>query len=418
MKKVIIIGGGPAGMMSAIGAAEMPETKVVLIEKNEKLGKKLYITGKGRCNVTNACDIDTFFSNIISNKKFMYSAAYSYTAWDVMDTLENLGCPLKVERGNRVFPVSDHASDVTGALNKRLKQLGVEILLDTEVKKLEIRDNQVRGVYIARRRESDYLTCDSLIVATGGLSYSSTGSTGDGFRFAKECGHDVTACQPALVPFNCEEDWCSPLSGLSLKNVTLTLIKEGQKKPLYSDMGEMLFTHFGISGPLVLSASSYLPADRDFGNDSYYVSIDLKPALKSDRLDEKLINSLKANPGKAFKNAIHDWLPAKLIPVVINQAGIDEMKKTDVITREDRKAFVDAIKGLRLHITDTRTFSEAIITKGGVNVKEIDPSTCQSKLIKGLYFAGEVMDLDALTGGHNLQIAWSTGHLAGVCAGT
>lgn len=450
MKNIVIIGGGAAGIMAGIAAASCADTHVAIIEKNEKLGKKIYITGKGRCNVTNACDVETFFSNIVTNKKFMYSSAYGFTSDDVQTMLENNGCRLKVERGNRVFPVSDHASDVTAALTGLLRKLGVDILLETEVKKVDIICDEttglkeVRGVYTATRRTSDFIEADAVIVCTGGLSYSSTGSTGDGYRFAKDAGHVVTSCVPALVPLECKETWCGDLSGLSLKNVTLKLMSEkdneasealelgeentlkknkGRKKsgkknkPIYEDMGEMLFTHFGISGPLVLSASSYLTADRDFINDNYVAYIDLKPAVTEDMLDERLLKSLKDNQGKIFKNAVHDWLPAKLIPIVIGQAGIDGDKKTDVVSREDRQAFIKAIKGLKLHVTGTRTFSEAIITKGGVNIKEIDPSTCESKLVSGLYFAGEVMDLDALTGGFNLQIAWSTGHLAGESAG-
>jgi len=463
MKKIVIVGGGAAGIMAGIAAASCIDTKVTIIEKNEKLGKKIYITGKGRCNVTNACDIETFFSNIVTNKKYMYSSAYGFTSDDLRDMLEAEGCRLKVERGNRVFPVSDHASDVTAALTRILRDLGVEIMLETEVKKVDISQDgkSVRGVFTASRRRSDFVEADAVILCTGGLSYSSTGSTGDGYRFAKEAGHEVTKCVPALVPFECEEGWCSDLSGLSLKNVKLKLAKEEQvegkadsikgsdnkgieentingtnsdsqglkkskgkkkknaksNKPVYEEMGEMLFTHFGISGPLVLSASSYLPADRDFFADHYVIDLDLKPAVNEEQLDDRLLKSLKDNPGKSFKNAVHDWLPAKLIPIVISQAGLDPDKKTDVISRAERQAFIGSIKGLRLHITGTRTFSEAIITKGGIDVRQINASTCESKLISGLYFAGEILDIDALTGGFNLQIAWSTGHLAGQSAG-
>ncbi len=396
-------------MMAAIAAADAGQ-KVYLLEKNEKLGKKLFITGKGRCNVTNAGEMEVLFENVCSNPKFLYSAFYGYDNRALMEFLEKAGCPLKTERGDRVFPVSDHSSDVIGALQRELKKRKVEIRLHTEVTQLVTEDKAVfKGVRLSDGR---ILTADSGIVCTGGLSYPGTGSTGDGYRFAEESGHCLTKPCPALVPLEVRETWCRELMGLSLKNVTLQLF-DG-KRELYSGFGEMLFTHFGISGPLVLSASSFLGKKK---SEQLRVVIDLKPALDEEQLDRRLLRDFEENQNRQFKNALGGLFPAKLIPVMTALSGISPDKKVNEITRQERRQFLQLIKHLSLTVTGTRGFEEAIITRGGVAVKEISPSTMESRRVRGLYFAGEVLDLDALTGGFNLQIAWSTGHLAGASAG-
>lgn len=407
MKRVIIVGGGAAGMMAAAAAAENGN-QVCLIEKNEKLGKKLFITGKGRCNVTNAADMETLFANVCTNEKFLYSAFYGFDNRAVMDFLEQAGCPLKTERGERVFPVSDHSSDVIAALQRELKKRGVEILLNTEVKELCVKEGHIEGVVLENGKRAE---ADSCIVCTGGASYPSTGSTGDGYRFAEKTGHRVTDTRPALVPFNVKEGWCGQLMGLALKNVSLCLFCG--KRQTYQGFGEMLFTHFGISGPLVLSASSYYVPGGETR-----VLIDLKPAMDEEQLDKRLLRDFEENKNKQFKNALGGLFPIKLIPVMIELSGIHPDKKVNEITREERRGFVSLIKNLPLTVTGTRGFAEAIITRGGVSVKDVNPSTMESKKVKGLYFAGEVLDLDALTGGFNLQIAWSTGRLAGESAGS
>lgn len=412
MSKVIVIGGGAAGMMAAIAAAHTGG-KVTLYEKNEKLGKKLFITGKGRCNVTNAGDMENLFANVMTNEKFLYSAFYTYDNQAVMDFLEKAGCPLKVERGDRVFPVSDHSSDVIAAFQRELRKRDVEIELNTGVKELIVEDGEagqcIKGVVLMNGKR---MMADKVIVATGGISYASTGSTGDGYRFAESCGHKVTECKPSLVPFNIKESWCRDAMGVSLKNVSLRLVCG--KKELYNGFGEMLITHFGISGPLVLSASSYY-VSKAKGETKCY--IDLKPALNAEQLDKRVLRDFEESKNKQFKNALNHLFPLKLIPVMIELSGIHPDKKVNEITKEERKNFVELIKAVPLTIAGVRDFKEAIITKGGVSVKEVNPSTMESKKVTGLYFAGEVLDLDALTGGYNLQIAWSTGYLAGVNAG-
>lgn len=409
MSKVIVIGGGAAGMMAAIAAAEKGHS-VVLYEKNEKLGKKLFITGKGRCNVTNACDIEELFGNVVSNPKFLYSAFYSFNNMQVMELLEKAGCPLKIERGERVFPVSDHSSDVIRALQNRMRSLGVEISLNTGVKEILVKDDEMgkraSGVTLSNGRTEQ---ADAVIVATGGISYESTGSTGDGYHFAEKTGHGLAECKPALVPLETAENYCKELMGLSLKNVALKLIVK--KKEIYNGFGEMLFTHFGVSGPLVLTASSFY-VQKAYGQKAE-LYIDLKPALTEEQLDKRLLRDFEENKNKAFKNALGGLFPARLIPVMITLSGIHPDKKVNEITKEERKAFLSLIKGLPLTVTGCRGFAEAIITQGGVKVKELNPSTMESKKVAKLYFAGEVLDLDALTGGFNLQIAWSTGYLAG-----
>lgn len=405
MSKVIVIGGGAAGMMAAIAAAEHGH-KVVLLEKNEKLGKKIYITGKGRCNVTNACEMDKLFENMVSNPKFMYSAFYDYTNMQVMELFREAGCPLKTERGERVFPVSDHSSDVIAALERTLRKKGVDIRLHTEVRDIRTENGHVTGVTLSDGRKQD---ADAVVVATGGLSYPTTGSNGDGYRMAQELGHTMKECTPALVPLGIREEWCRQLQGLSLKNVTLTMLCGGKR--IYEGFGEMLFTHFGISGPLVLSASSFYGKCKDKSKVS--VEVDLKPALSEEQLDKRILRDFEQNPNKQFKNVIGSLYPSKLVPVMIALSGIDSDKQIHEITREERKTLLKVTKHLMMQVDGLRDFNEAIITQGGIRAKEINPSTMESKLVSGLYFAGEVLDLDALTGGFNLQIAWSTGHLAG-----
>ncbi len=405
MSSVIVIGGGAAGMMAAYAAAECGH-KVVLLEQNEKLGKKLYITGKGRCNVTNACGQDKLFENIVSNPKFLYSAFYDFDNKRMMELLERAGCPLKIERGERVFPVSDHSSDVIAAFERLLGQKDVAVYLKTAVREVTVEDGVAKGVIL---NSGERLPCDAVVLATGGLSYPTTGATGDGYRMAKMLGHTVKECVPALVPMEIQEPWCSALQGLSLKNVMLTMYC-GTKK-IWQGFGEMLFTHFGVSGPLVLSASSYYAKCKD--KRQVTVTVDLKPALTTEQLDKRILRDFEQNLNKQFKNVIGGLYPAKLIPVMIELSGIDGDKKIHEITRQERGRLAGITKGLTMQVTGLRNYNEAIITQGGVTVKEVNPSTMESKLVKGLYFAGELLDLDAVTGGFNLQIAWSTGHLAG-----
>lgn len=423
-KKIIIVGGGAAGMMAAVAAAGQG-AEVTLIEKNEKTGKKIYITGKGRCNLTNACEPEAFFEHVISNAKFLYSAFYQMDNRMVMDFFENAGCPLKEERGERVFPVSDHSSDIIAALNRQLAKEQVRVLLHTEVKEL-IRDKaesmneeaadpgicgkeRIAGVKLSN---GEVLRADAVIIATGGKSYEATGSSGDGYRFAEGFGHSIKEIKPALVPFNIRESWCMEMQGLSLKNVSVIL--KSEKKKIYEGFGEMLFTHFGVSGPLILSASSYYA--KKYKGMPVSLSIDLKPALTREQLDKRLLRDFDENKNKQFKNSLDGLLPSKMIPVIIKLTGISPDKKVNEITRQEREQLAELLKNLTMTVTGTRGFAEAIITQGGVNVKEVNPSTMESKLVRNLYFAGEVLDLDAVTGGFNLQIAWSTGYLAGLSA--
>ena len=407
MSRVAVIGGGAAGMLAAIAAAEHGH-QVQLFEKNEKLGKKIYITGKGRCNVTNTCDTEELFAAVVHNPKFLYSSFYSFTNQDMMELVERNGCPLKTERGGRVFPVSDKSSDVIRALTVCLKNAGVQVRLYEEVDSVETRDGRVSGIRLKKTRE--IVSADAVIVATGGLSYPSTGSTGDGYRFAEKTGHTVTDLSPALVPFETAEPVGRDLQGLALKNIQAKILKG--KKVLYEEFGEMLFTHFGVSGPLVLSASGCIPA-KAFGQE-LSMTIDLKPALDVEQLDHRILREFDEMKNKQFKNSLGHLLPAKMIPVMIALSGIDPDTKVNEISREQRQNLLHLFKNMPLTITGLRDFKEAIITKGGVSVKDINPSTMESKLVQGLYFCGEVLDLDALTGGYNLQIAWSTGHLAGI----
>ena len=407
MKNVVITGGGPAGMMAAITAARRG-FKVTLVEKNEKLGKKLFITGKGRCNITNAGDSEDLFNSIVTNRKFMFSSFNGFSNYDTLGFFDELGLHIKIERGNRVFPESDHSSDVIGALNRELKRLSVDVRLNTEVKDIIVNGGKATGVVVKCSGKESTIQADNVIVATGGNSYQSTGSTGDGYRFARKLGHSVTPIVPALVPFNVAEDWESDLQGLSLKNVSIVVL-DG-KQEIYSDFGEMLFTHFGVSGPLILSASSF--AARKIKEHPLKLVIDLKPALSHEQLDERILRDFDEEKNKAFKNSLDKLLPKKMIPVIVRLSDIDGNKKVNEITKQERQKLVSLIKGLELTITGLRGFNEAIITQGGINVREINPTTMESKLVKNLYFAGEVLDVDALTGGFNLQIAWSTGYAA------
>ena len=404
MSKVLVVGGGAAGMFAAIFAA-YNGNEVHIFEKNEKLGKKLFITGKGRCNITNASDMDTLFNSVVTNSKFLYSSFYGYTNQDVIDFFERIGVRTKIERGNRVFPVSDHSSDVIGGLTRELHQLGVEIHLHTAVKKI-VGKEKFEYLELANGKR---IEGDACIVATGGFSYQTTGSTGDGYRFAKEMGHEVTEILPALVPLCIKEWYAKELQGLSLRNVKAT-IYDGKKK-LYDDFGEMLFTHYGVSGPLMLSASSYI--GKKLQDKELKLVIDLKPALTVEQLDQRVLRDFEENMNKQFKNAIGKLFPTKLIPIMLELSGIDPDKKVNLISKEERQHFVSLIKNFTMTINGLRDFNEAIITKGGIKVKEINPSTMESKLVQGLYFVGEVLDLDALTGGFNLQIAWSTAYAAG-----
>lgn len=405
MSKIIVIGGGPAGMFAAITAAEKGH-KVILIDKNEKLGKKLFITGKGRCNITNASDIDVLFQNVMSNRKFLYSAFYGYDNEQVIRFFESHGLPVKTERGNRVFPQSDHSSDVIACLTKVLRQLKVEVLLHTEVAEIIAGEDGAGGVMLSDQTK---LLADAVIVATGGVSYPQTGSTGDGYSFAAKTGHQIITPVPALVPFEIKESWVKELQGLSLKNTAIRIYSG--KKMIYDDFGEMLFTHFGVSGPMILSASASIKPT--YYKDDLQMVIDLKPALDTEQLDKRVLREFEDAKNKQFKNSIHKLFPAKMIPVIIELSGIHPDKKVNEISKEERTTLVHLIKNLPMTITGVRDFKEAIITKGGVSVKDVDPSTMESKKCRHLYFCGEVLDLDAMTGGYNLQIAWSTGHLAG-----
>lgn len=409
MRKIGIIGGGAAGMIAAIAAAEEGH-EVHLYEKNEKLGKKIYITGKGRCNVTNACQPEDFFGNVVTNGKFLYSSFYGFTNQDMMDFLEQEGCRLKTERGQRVFPESDKSSDVIRALANSLEKRGVSVHLRHTVEDVWIEEGECKGLCFPGNRKEAF---DRIIVATGGLSYPTTGSTGDGYRFAKEAGHKVTECFPALVPFETAESVVKDLQGLALKNVEVKVLKG--KKVLYQDFGEMLFTHFGVSGPVLLSASSYVAKMLKKG--PLELSIDLKPALTREQLDGRILRDFEGSLNKQYKNSLGGLFPSKLIPVMVERSGIDPDKKVNEVTRQERQQLVEAIKNFRLTLTNLRGYHEAIITQGGVSVKEVDPATMESRLVTGLYFAGEVLDLDAVTGGFNLQVAWSTGWAAGKGAG-
>lgn len=405
MSKVLIVGGGAAGMYASIFAARNGH-EVHVYEKNEKLGKKLFITGKGRCNLTNASDMEDLFLAVVTNAKFLYSSFYSHTNLDTMAVFEELGLSLKTERGNRVFPVSDHSSDVIATMTKEMKRLGVTIHLNTSIAEVVEKDGVFSHVIAEGKNE---IYGDACIVASGGVSYPLTGSTGDGHKWAQTLGHQVKPLSPALVPIEVKEPWILELQGLSLKNVEITI--SDQKKELYKEFGEMLFTHYGVSGPLIISASSYVGGLLT--QKELRLEIDLKPALTYEQLDQRVIREFKEHKNKQFKNAIGRLFPSKLLPVILGLTPIDSEKQVNTISKEERKTFVHLIKHFTMTLTAVRGFREAIITKGGINIKEIHPSTMESKKVKRLFFAGEILDLDALTGGFNLQIAWSTAYAAG-----
>ena len=411
MKKVIVIGGGAAGMMAAIQSASHGN-EVILLEKNEKLGKKLFITGKGRCNITNACDISDLFSNVVTNPKFLYSAFYLFSNEDTMQFFESLGLPLKIERGSRVFPVSDKSSDVIRVLERECERRHVSIRLHHTVQKLDVRQNRITGV---RLSDGTRLAADKVILATGGRSYSSTGSTGDGYRLAGQCGHTINTARPGLTGLVTSIDIGKQLQGLTLRNIRIRITSmDNNKKSLYGDFGEILFTHYGVSGPLILTASS-LVGDL-LQKQPLLLHIDLKPALSREQLDERVIRDFSEAMNSDIKNAARHLLPKSMIGEVLRQAQIEPTTKIHMLTKEIRLKLVDTMKDYTLPLKGLRDIEEAVITRGGVKVTEVDPSTMESKLVSGLYFAGEILDLDALTGGFNLQIAWSTGYLAGSMA--
>lgn len=416
-KKIAVVGGGAAGMMAAYAAAANGH-QVTLLERNEKLGKKVYITGKGRCNVTNAGDTTEFFDSVVSNPKFLYSSIYGFDARAVMDFFEQNGCPLKVERGERVFPVSDHSSDIIKCLESALQDNHVVIKKNTMVKRILTNDSghvcEVEAEGVKTGSVADRYTVDAVILATGGVSYPVTGSDGNMHRLLEKLGHKIIPMRPGLVPLETEGSLCRQMQGLSLKNVRLTMQADG--KIFYEGFGEMLFTHFGMSGPLVLSAASYMNAKK-YGNaygKKCIARIDLKPALNEDQLDKRLLRDFENVKNKQFKNALGGLLPSKMIPIIPEITGIPVEKPVNEITKEERKRLLKVLKGMEFTVTGTRDFQEAIITIGGIDTREVNPSTMESKKIPGLYFAGEMLDVDALTGGYNLQIAWSTGYLAGM----
>lgn len=404
MKNIIIIGGGPAGMIAAGFAGKNKENNVILIEKNNKLGRKLFITGKGRCNVTNACSPEDLIANTPGNPYFLYSAFYTFDSYSTMNFFEELGVKLKIERGNRVFPVSEKSSDIVKALALFMQKSNVDIRLNTKVTDVIFNNQKITGVVA----NGDIIAADEVIIATGGLSYPVTGSDGDGFKFSKKLGHKVTKLYPSLVPLKVKEQWCRDLQGLSLKNVEFSLMLEN--KNIYKGFGEMMFTHFGITGPLVLKASRSI---IDKFNKKITAKIDLKPALSEKELDNRILKDFKKFINKSFKNSLDELLPQKMIFTIIKLSGIDPEKKVNSITKDERKLLCSLIKGLELTIYDSNGYNEAVVTAGGICVDEIDPSTMRSKLIQNLLFAGEVIDVDSYTGGFNLQIAFATGYLAG-----
>ena len=409
MSKVVVVGAGPAGMMAGIAAADDGHN-VIIYEKNEKVGKKLFITGKGRCNVTNASDIEDILNNIVTNNKFMYSSLYTFTNDSVMEWFENEGLRLKVERGNRVFPASDKSSDVINILKKALKDRNVFVNYNTDVKDLMVEDGAVKGIII---NNGEKVTADKVIMATGGVSYPVTGSDGAGMKLLEKYGHSITKLRPALVPMNVKEEYAKELQGLSLKNIEIHIYRtlKSTKKPVYSEFGEMMFTHFGVTGPVILSVSRKV--GKYLQEEELRLVIDLKPALTKEQLDARILREFDNFVNKDFKNAIDSLLPKKMIPVIIDYCKINPYKKVNVVSKEERERLVNALKGFEMTITSLRGFNEAIITQGGISVKEINPGTMESKIIRNLYVAGEMLDVDALTGGYNLQIAWSTGYLAG-----
>ena len=417
MANVIVIGGGPAGMMAAIAAAEYGNN-VTIIEKNSDFGKKLLITGKGRCNITSSLYMSEFIKNTPGNGQFLYSAFQNYTNTDIIDFLKNQGLEVKEERGNRIFPVTDKSIDVLNCFKSKINELKIKKLFNTRVQKILVQNGEVLGV----RTEKEIIQTDKIILATGGKSYPLTGSTGDGYLIAKNIGHKVTEIRPSLVPLVIyEKNECKEMQGLSLRNVGIKIIDESKNKLIYEDFGEMIFTHFGISGPTILSGSAHLVRYKEIDNlmkeQKIKLQIDLKPALTEEQLDERILRDFKEFKNKQFKHALDKLLPQKMIPIVIKKTKINEEKRVNEITKEERRNLVKVLKKFELTIKDFRPVEEAIITSGGINIKEINPKTMESKLVKGLYFAGEIIDVDSYTGGFNLQIAYSTGYTAGMHIG-
>ena len=411
--KVVIIGGGPAGMMAGITSAENGN-QVIIIEKNKNLGKKLLITGKGRCNITSSLPIDEFIKNIPGNGKFLYSAFKNYTNEDIINFLKSQGLEVKEERGKRIFPVTDKSMDVLECFKKKIKELNIKIKYQTTAKEIVVEKGKVAGV----RTEHEIIKADKVILATGGKSYPLTGSTGDGYELSKKLGHTITEIKPSLVPLVCyEKKLCQNLQGLSLRNVKIKIEDNLKKKNIYEDFGEMLFTHFGVSGPTILSGSAHLVRYKNLNqllkDKNIILHIDLKPALTIEKLDERILRDFSEIPNKHFKNSLDRLLPKKLIEPIIELSGINPEKLVNSITRQERCNLIDLIKDFKLNIKDFRPIDEAIITSGGINIKEVNPKTMESKLISGLFFAGEILDVDAYTGGFNLQIAYSTGFTAG-----
>ena len=417
MANVIVIGGGPAGMMAAITATEYGNN-VTIIEKNSDFGKKLLITGKGRCNITSSLYMSEFIKNTPGNGQFLYSAFQNYTNTDIIEFLKNQGLEVKEERGNRIFPVTDKSIDVLNCFKSKINELKIKKLFNTRVQKILVQNGEVLGV----RTEKEIIQTDKIILATGGKSYPLTGSTGDGYLIAKNIGHKVTEIRPSLVPLVIyEKNECKEMQGLSLRNVGIKIIDESKNKLIYEDFGEMIFTHFGISGPTILSGSAHLVRYKEIDNlmkeQKIKLQIDLKPALTEEQLDERILRDFKEFKNKQFKHALDKLLPQKMIPIVIKKTKINEEKRVNEITKEERRNLVKVLKKFELTIKDFRPVEEAIITSGGINIKEINPKTMESKLVKGLYFAGEIMDVDSYTGGFNLQIAYSTGYTAGMHIG-
>lgn len=418
--RIAVIGGGPAGMMAAISASQN-QNEVYLLEKNSKLGKKLLITGKGRCNITSSLDIREFIANIPGNGSFLYSAFNNYTNQDIIEFLKKNGVAVKEERGNRIFPVSDKSIDVLNAFTKELNKKQVKIKFDAKVTGIEVEKNKVKAVtYIDKNNENKKLLVDKVILATGGKTYSATGSTGDGYEIAKKLGHTITKIRPSLVPLTASGESlniCQELQGLSLKNVSMKLINLENKKSIYEDFGEMLFTHFGVSGPMILSSSAYLLRYKNVDNllaqNKIQLQIDLKPALSLEKLDLRLQRDFAQEKNKEFKNSLNNLLPQKLIAVIVEKSGIKPNKQVNEITKEERLRLANLLKEFKIIISGFRPLDEGIITSGGINIKEINPKTMESKIVNGLYFAGEIIDVDAYTGGFNLQIAYSTGFTAG-----
>ena len=406
MKRIVIVGGGAAGLMAAFSS--MDNSLVTVIEKNSRCARKVMITGRGRCNVTNNCDVNTLIANVPTNARFLYSAFNSFNSQDTMAHFEELGVPLKTERGNRVFPVSDKAVDIVDALVNPVKRKCK--IIEARAVEILTENQRIMGVKL---EDETVIDADCVIIATGGVSYPLTGSTGDGFKMAEKVGHTVTELKPSLVPLICHEGFCSKLAGLSLKNVTFSLFEQDKKKPIFSELGEMLFTHTGVSGPLALSSSAYI---KHLGKKEYKAFIDLKPALDEAQLDKRILRDFSESPNKDFGNSLDKLLPKSIIPVIVSLSKIPSDTKVNQISREQRRELIRVIKNLELHINGFGNIEEAIVTSGGVSVKEISPTTMMSKLVHGLFFAGEVIDVDAFTGGFNLQIAFSTGHLAGKSA--